>query len=325
MSVSLESLLAQSTLKWLKVITKNYQENVENYQDVDRIQKGVWYAQDFLRACRHNNPAIFDNFKEEGWQLTGYAPPQFFDRIPDVKNRLKYREWQFLAKPEVLPSDALKAAIQGLSIIDCGMACQIARYMALLEVLKEDKFNRLFGSVHGQLMNIGYSRVDELQPMRYLTDFAIASYKDEKGEAGNRPVKEGEICAFDGVQEYPDKYPYHHWQSITVLCSNDSAGNQRYVGLGLNPEGETEEEICTRLLDNYNNEEDVSLIAPTKEIKYYEIAKRSFPKKEEKVKGFNSGTPNRFKIEVIQDLMELPLDQVSIDFVKNHPSNKYRF
>lgn len=325
MSVNLESLLAQTTLKWLKVISKNFQENVENYQDVDRIQKGVWYAEDFLRACRHHNPAIFDYVKEGRRQQTGYVPPQFFDKIPDVKLPLKCRAWQFLAKPDVLPSDALKAAIQGLSIIDCGMACQIARYMALLEVLKEDKFNRLFGSVHGQLMNIGYSIEDELQPMRYLTEFTKAAYATEEGKEGHRPVKEGETCAFDGVWEYNYKYPYHSWQSITVLCSNDSADNQRFVGLGLNPEGETEKEICTRLLDNHNKEEDVSLIAPTKERKYYESARRAFSEKEEKVSGYNSGTPKRFKVEVIRDLMDLPLEEVSIDFVKNHPAHRYPF
>lgn len=44
-----------------------------------------------------------------------------------------------------------------------------------------------------------------------------------------------------------------------------------------------------------------------------------------KVPGFDPRAVSGFVVEVIRDLIALPLEQVSIDFVKNHPMNIRRF
>lgn len=316
--------LAESTVKWIKVIARSLQDSIAA-QDPSCLDKGIWFPFYFLEACHRYDSATHNYVRNTKWQMKGYAPPEFFERIPKNDAPLKCRVWEFLAKPDVLPSDALKAAIQGLSLIDCGMACQMARYLALLEVLKVDKFNRLFDSRVGQLMNIGYSD-DELQPMRYFVNFTTAANTKEKGTVGNRPVKEGEICCIEGVPEYQQKYPYMGWQSVNVICINEKPGEQKFVGLGIPSEGETEVEICKRLLDQYNKEENYSIFAPDElPVQFVQMWSMLHPQKAEKVDGYHSGTPEGFIVEVIRDLVNRPLEEVSMAFVKNHPANIDRF
>lgn len=324
---ALRQSLAESTVRGIKVIARGCHELSQKYsENASCIEKGIWYPFFFLEACNHHNPRILKYVKDNKWQLKGYMPAQFFDRIPDNNVPLKCRVWEFLAKPDVLPSDALKAAIQGLSIIDCGMACQLARYIALLEVLKEDKFNRLFGRQVGQLMNIGHRTYDELQPMRYFVDFTKAADSIEEGVMGNRPVKEGELCGFEGVPEYELKYPYMGWQTVNVICINAKPGEQRFVGLGIPPEGETEVELCNRLLDKYNKEENYALFAPKElPIEFVQMWAKLHPQKATEVGGYHPGTSEGFLVEVIRDLVKLPLEKVSMDFVKNHPANINRY
>lgn len=281
---------------------------------------------------------MFDFIKKENKQLIGYVSPKFFDKIPE-KDKLKFRTWHFIAKPNVLPSDALKAAIKGLSIIDCGMACQIARYGALLDILEENKFNLLFSKNVLGLINIGHRDSDHLQPMRYFVDFTKAVDKNIVGEIGNRPVKIGQVVGFEGVKNYTFKYPYGQWKASNAICINDTPGEQKFVSLGTGPEGKTEAEICQNLLDNYNkHEEDLFIMAPqgdkmvdhtNKMISLFgkeamnSSMKNLFPLAT-KVEGYNSQTPQDFIVEIINDLIKLPLEQISIDFVKNHPANSNR-
>ena len=220
------------------------------------------------------------------------------------------------------------------------MACQMARYGGLLEVLGDDRFNRLFSAQVGQLMNIGHRIPDKLQPMRYFVDFTEAVNKKIMGEEGNRPVKTGQVVAFDGVSNYGFKKPYSQWKAHSTICIDDTAGAQKFVSVGTDPEGETESEICQNLLDEYNKEEDDPyLLFPendemVKNMKQLSSIfgeknasasmKKLFPQAE-KVGGYHPGTPQDFIIEIISDLMKLPHEQISMEFVKTHNFNRDRF
>lgn len=339
---SLRERIAQAAIRWMKLIDQSHQEALQKYhEDHKYLQKNIWYAEDLVKACQASRePKMVDYIKRENKQFIGFLPHKFFDRIPENGGKLKFRAWHFIAKSSVLPSEALKAALQGLSIIDCGMACQMARYGALLDILGENKFNRLFGKQVGQLMNIGLWGYDTLQPMRYFVAFTEATYKNATGEVGNRPVKVGQLVGFAGVKTYSFKCPYGPWKALSTVCIKDTPGEQKFVGLGSGPDGMTESEICQTLLDKYNqDEEDPYLLAPDNDkmvmnIKLLEtvgdkdmaasIRKKLFPPAE-KVEGYNSQTPEDFIAEIIQDLIKLPLEQVSMDFVRNHRVNLNRF
>lgn len=339
---SLRDAIGQATIRWMKLIAQNHQEAMQNYpHDHKYLQKNLWYAEGLAKACQASKqPKMVAFIKKGNKQFIGFLPPAFFDRIPENEVKLKFRTWHFIAKPDVLPSEALKAALQGLSIIDCGMACQMARYGALLDLLGENKFNRLFGKQFGQLMNIGLWSDDELQPMRYFVAFSEAVNKNVTGVVGNRPVKVGQLVGFEGVKTYSMKCLYGPWKASNTICIRDTPGEQKFVSMGTGPDGMTESEICQILLDKYNqDEEDPYLLAPdddemVKMMKLMESVggkemaastrKTLFPP-ETKVEGYNPRTPEEFMVDIIRDLIKLPLEQVSMDFVRAHQVNATRF
>ena len=157
-NAELRGRLGQGTVKWMKEITKGSNESLQGYQkDNSLLQKNMWYGPDLLEACKKCNQIKMVEFLMKGNKLlSGYASNKYFSTIPDSGNFTGARVMHLIAKKDVLPADTLKAAVAGLTICDCGMACQIARYGALLDVLGEEKFNRLFGKEHGQPINICY-------------------------------------------------------------------------------------------------------------------------------------------------------------------------
>lgn len=339
---SLRDKIGQATIRWIRLLDQNHQDALQKYpKDHKYLQKNVWYAEDLAKACQASTqPKMVAFIKKGNKQLIGYLNPKFFDKIKENEGKLKFRTWHFIAKSDVLPSDALKAALQGLSIMDCGMACQMARYGALLDLLGENKFNRLFGNQVGQLMNIGLRIYDELQPMRYFVAYTEAVNKNASGEKGNRPVKVGQLVGFEGVKTYSLKCLYGPWKASNTFCIKDTPGEQKFVSLGTGPDGMTESEICQTLLDKYNqDEDDPYLLAPNDDEMVKPLLllqsiggkefvsstrKQLFPPAT-KVEGYNPLTPEDFIIEIIRDLIKLPLEQVSMQFVKTHQVNINRF
>lgn len=193
--------VGKAVVKWIKAIAENSQKASNTYsEDRSLLQKGIWYAYDLLVACKKvNEMGIYNFIKKDNKQLIGHLPADYFDRIPGNSGiKLKFRTWEFIAKSTVIPSAALQAAFNGLSIIDCGMACQMARYLALRDIIGELKFNRLFGKEVGQRINIG-SNEDKLQPMRYFVCYFAKSDDFGPETPGNRSVVVGDLVGFRGV------------------------------------------------------------------------------------------------------------------------------
>lgn len=343
--------LRMATVRWMKMITESNQEAREKYlKDHSYLQKNIWYAEDLLKACLDckENPTA-DWIRKHHFQLIGRLPPKYFDKIKDEQSKVKFKPYYFIAKKTMLASDALHEAVKGLSIIDCGTACQIALYGALLDVLEKEKFNRVFSDCFGQLMNLEYQEDNELQPMRHFTRFSltvleetikkmakqslgsvlekgIKNLEDGMGEMGKRPITTGQIISIEGVKDYRKKYPYGVWGNFNVVCCDDTPGKQKFIGLGLNPEGETEAEICDKFLKNYNKMENPLFLSPkaserelwdNMKLSDFEYFADLFPPAQQ-VQGFHFASPEEFKAELIYDLLELPLEAVSMDFVKQH-------
>ena len=324
----LRNKLGQATVKWMKEITKGSNEALGGYQkDNTFLQKKMWYGSDLLEACNKCNQNTMVDFLMKGNKLlSGYAPNKYFSTIPDSVNFTGVRVMHLIAKKDVLPSEALKAAVAGLTICDCGMACQIARYGALLDVLEEGKFNRLFGKEHGQSINLGYNIDDDLQPMRLFVDFTNAAKNALGGEINYRPVEIGQLILIDGVPTYTEKKPLGNWASHNVICYNKTSGEQRFGGFGLKNEGETEAEINQRLLNEYNRDEEPfkivsSEVKSTLEKVVPQVAKLK-DHKAAVVRGYAAASPQDFKIDLISDLVKMPLHEISISYVMNHLSNR---
>lgn len=325
----LRDQLGTAQVRWMQTICKGSNEALRGYhEEKGYIQKRVWYISDLRKACEElNQPGMLKFLEENNRWVLGYAPAKYFTKISDGGNFTKYRIMHFVAKQDVLPSEALKAAVAGLTIADCGVACQMARYGALLDVLGEPKFNRLFGNEAGQSINIGYRVDDELQPMRLFVDFTEEAKTGEAGERNHRPIKIGQLALINGVNNFPQKKPLGNWQSINVLCMDNTPGKQRFLYLGSSEEGETEEKMDQQLLEGYNCSEDPFYIVPEK---LKETFKRFNPSIEEfkcdvvtevEVEGYDPHSIQDFKVDLIRDLVALPLEQVSMNFVKMHPSN----
>lgn len=313
--------LRESMVKWMKIIAENNKEAMENYKNnLNYLQKNIWYAEDHLLACDALSPSMAKFIRKHQYHIKGRFDPQYFQIKKDEKHNLLH----YIAKKTVLASDALMAAIKGLTIIDCGIACRIAQYGALLDRLEEDKFNRVFGSAVGQSMNLNWMLDDDNQPMMYFVQFTFSAIKCGPGKPNERFIKKGQTAFIQGVENYRDKYPAGIGANMNLICNNDTPGKQTFVGLGLNPEGESEAEICEWLLKDYNQIKNPFFRSPVKDhwepsevSAIEELIREQFPPITQ-VKGFNPGSIEDFKAEIVYDLIEMPLEEVSIDFVKNN-------
>jgi hypothetical protein len=340
--VPLDKKIALATVEWVRALNQAEAHSKEGFKtDKRALTEGVWYPFSHWKAVESIDQAATKKLMEflaaTHSHVCGFANRKFFQNIPDFTSSgfKGYRIMHFVLKDNVLPTDAIKSVRLGLSIIDCGMACQIARYGALLEVLGEKKFNILFGnSNRGQKMNIGYLVDDHLQPMKYFVRFSEAAIesvvrqnykkKPEKiqGEMGNRPVKVGELVEIRGVATHRQKHPWTENAGYNLICSDDTPGKQRFIGLGT--EG-TEEEIVKQLVAGYNKNFQWSDIFPgLKNAINQAIANKYKDHQvtgldEKKDEGFNSGSMQHFNLSLIQDLIDLPEEQVSMAYVRNHP------
>lgn len=303
--------------------------------DRSLLDSGVWYPIDYAKALQQTNQSKRLEFLQEKKHLVhGYVSKKFFE--PVLEKNKEARDWSFLVCKDKLPSEALKAAVAGLSILDCGSVCQIARYKALLDVLGDAKFNRLFSEPYGVRMNIGYEVDDEFQPMRYFVDFTQHAHDQKPGTIGNRALEVGQIVAFHGVEEYKEKHPCGMGGNYNLACLNSTPGSQLYIGHGLPSQGANEHQIARIMIDEFNEQpnhyirlakdahEVMHSILKVKQIwhnRTIETPSPDNPLPIACVRGFDYGSAQDFRVHLIYDLMQAPLSQVSMEYVNHHPDS----
>lgn len=302
------------------------------------LDKGIWYPGDYIEALKAKGNASsiqrYEWLRNKGHLVDGWLKKIFFQPVFQKMNFVsstivKRRTWNFLANEDVLPSAAVKAAKLGLSILDCGTVCQIARYDALLKILGEEKFNRLFSDQYGQRLNISFDD-DALNPLRYFFDFTAAAKKGENGSVNERNVKVGQMISFNGVSKYLQKFPGGMGGNYNVICLDATPGKQLYIGHGLSANGATEKKIATQLIREYNKIPDhfsrvpetrkdmMQCILQIQNSADLEKDQISVKKPLKTVMGFDSGSPQDVCVELIADLVKLPLEQLSMEYVKTH-------
>ncbi len=311
-------------------MTKIAQSNHDVGQNVlqHKISDGFWYAQDLLDALKMaNQEQTLAWFKKDNKCMGGLISSAHFD--PGYTADGSIVQNCFIVKPGIKASEALDAAFTNTVVTDCGGACQIARYATLREVLGDDKFNRLFSSEVGQPMNLGYDISDEItQPMSLFvgfTEVVVRAAQGNSGAEGNRPVNVGELVLIRGPKDGNKLKPLSIWNNINVVCNNSNPGNQTFIGMGLHPAGLTEVALGSRLLEGFNNpEKPFDRVDPdTLEVHRtaYPLAEKHWNYQAENVLGYDAGSPQFFKTELIRDLIKLPLEEVTMDYVRTHALN----
>lgn len=337
--VPLKEKIARATIEWITALHDSEVSSRAAFkQSREAVRHGVWYPSVHYQAVRslgNEQSALKKHFSDLSAHACGYVPRNFFTHIVDSGNHAfkGRRIMHFMLGEGAIPSEAMKAAKEGLSVIDCGVACQIARYGALLDVLGERKFNILFGSSpRGQRMNIGYKVDDHLQPMQYFVDFTRAAKEavyrfqlnsnPEKitGEIGNRPIALGQMVEIRGVLTHRQKHPWKANSGYNLFCSDDTPGNQQFIGLGIKG---SEKELNAHLLNSYNEAFSWDVIPEELRSQESQYIADQFKNDQAECldiyynEGFNLGSMQDFKLPLIEELIKLPEDQVSMDFVRN--------
>lgn len=320
-------------------VARSVQEMAAESEQALRTKKatqGVFYPGDLIHLLEASKEhALLEGARNQKCFINGWVNADYFDsvveKLPDRRRQI--RCFSFIAKDEVTASEALKAAKTGLRILDCGNVCEIALYDALLQELGEDKFNRLFSKEHGQKLNIGFTH-DEVQPMRYFCRFTEAAIQQIPGQVGSRRVQVGDVVSFNGVDEYRKKHPNGMGSNYNVVCIDATPGSQKYVGHGLSAKGAAEAEIALLMANEYNQKPDHFSRVPPKGYPFVRqilqdrnsasLAKdRVRTNKPLKVvRGFDRGSPMALRADVIAALIELPLEQVSMDYVLSYLSRQ---
>jgi len=247
--LSLKTKVLNARLKCMQEIVRNSQNALEgSKEDKTWLEKGMWYPEDFLDACiKHNQQEKIDFIVNKEKFLYGYADPKYFKRLIELGGT-KPERFCFRVKKGVSASEALNAIIRGFSISDCAMAHSVSCYSAILEIIGKEKFDKIF---QGKFRMIIGRPVHQPVPidlfLRYTSDKLI---KDTK--IGDRDVIEGESYYIEGVKDYYDKFPFSFLGAHNTVCVKATSGEQLFTSLGLNPEGESEEQIYTKFVDAFN-------------------------------------------------------------------------
>jgi hypothetical protein len=178
--------------------------------------------------------------------LTGYLNEEFFEKTARCSFKLKSGK---------KASEALESLLTGPSIVDCGNATTIVYYKCVLDILGEEKFNKIFSPDLGNVLSITQAGVtDSDNPISIFSDFNEGSRSGESGISGKRPVNLGDECHFRGVIWYANKHPEGFAGGWNVIYIGDNEeGKQLFNAHGF-PKPLTEIEIKKMLLELYNRE-----------------------------------------------------------------------
>jgi hypothetical protein len=323
------------------------------------LNTGFWYPEDMAFALKDlgTSSALkrYEFLKEQGMLITGRLPPAFFKSVKKQgSDTCKEFEWTLLPghKPSKVLAEAKKGFEEiknGFALIDCGAAVTLARHIGLLHYLEEtngpigiEKFDRYFSSPHGRQMNIGYAD-EETQPMRYLirfTDVAnqlslemsrgVANDKSY-GTLGARPVKIGQVVGLNGVSKHDRKMPFNQASNFNVVCNDETLEKQLFTGHGLPGRGISEVEVYRLMAQEYNRKPDHEIRIPSARLEESKLllwSKRSrelendqvdLKHPEKVVRGYDPTSPQDFEPRLIYDIIQAPVGQISLDFIKQKP------
>lgn len=295
----------------LQAIAKRSRESLNGYaENPSFLDTGMWYPSDlFMALTKTQQTGKINLLMEKDAFYYGYANPEFFEPVKE-QGGVERGRCAFQVKDGVPAADALKEIRTGFTICDCTMAYSIAFYETLLDILGEEKFNRLFQ---------GHFRMVLGQSLTFCTpENLLCEHRN-----GSPFIKKGKRFYFEGVQYFHDKHLFSPWGGIHVVCIDDTANRQLFTGFGLDPEGETAEQIIQKLLEAYNEPADLTMGLSKELLDKFSIkivyAQMCLDHQvtRERVIGLSASAPSDFKIDLINALIKASPEQVSSNFVVN--------
>lgn len=208
------------------------------------LNAGVYCSNDYYELLKQtpgdNAKKRLEIFIEQGAFFQGKAPKEYFERIKDKDSVTGNLLNGFQVAKGKLPSEAL-ASILGpnkkLTLVSCIEVCQLAYIKALLDVLGEEKFNKIFAA-------------DGKYPLSIGAKSSYAPFLMQKSDPTD--VRVGDWL---NVLTHP-LFLFKHWNSdsrgIPILFQGGNNDTARYVGFGLPPRGVSYQEILEICAAEYN-------------------------------------------------------------------------
>lgn len=205
---------------------------------IEGSQKGIMYPKQYFKELGSECYGISDYVS----QMDELKKKEYlcFELAEDICN--------FIARSEVLPSTAIRSFIDGPTAADCASTVQAVYLNAVLDVLGEEKFDKLFKESQNKLRIRRWGCMDEQSSLFSLTEFL--PQKNEKINENELSI--GDYVVVPGVPFYSLKHPYDVMSSLHSLVMTHDTFNQPIVaGLELNRPISLRE-VKQFLLDAYN-------------------------------------------------------------------------
>jgi hypothetical protein len=249
---SLEKRMGDIVARTVQEISADYEKRrLGSRNDPTLLNGGIWMANEYYHALQEAGKTAASRLKfltEKGY-FYHVLPPKQFENILSKDAVSGYVLSSIALKKNCKPSEALSAIKTNLSLLDCSMVCQIGQYQAILEVLGEAKFNKLFSRDGKFPMVIGQYG----EKINSLCQGFLSGGSNKSGIKGERPVNIGERHCFLNDEKYRERHSLMgDSQAMNVIPIHSTPGKQKFVGFGLPGAGVSEEEIEQYLIDQYN-------------------------------------------------------------------------
>lgn len=219
---------------------KGYKENLQ------LLAKGISYPIDYFNALTETRQQQrIDFFRDRNNFYHGFASAKHFEMIPDNATHSGKKVGCFILKNGVLPSEALKALREGLSLVGCAEVCQIAQYGAIEDILGTEKFNMLFAANSQTPLIIGST-----EPRNPISRLRIYLLKENPSPS---EIKKGDLVRIANAPLYFSKHLIiGPCQAYNSICVDDTIGSQKFTALGTAPNGLTHNQMKEVLLADFN-------------------------------------------------------------------------
>lgn len=289
-----------------KAISDGIINTMSQFLNKHKITKGIWYPNDYRKYLMDE----FDIEMDESF-YTGFANKKFFEKTGCFTFKLKEGK---------KASEALLSFLEGPTVADCGNATMACYYKCVLDIVGNDKFDKLFSSKPFTLTISRHGITDAQSPISYLSEYTTASKKQTTGIPGKRPLEIGQECHFGGVGWYANKHPAGVGAGWNVIyIGNNQEGQQLFMAHGFE-QPLTENQIYQKLVEIYNRKrtpQDEQLIIQARQphlydkkrnkhlVSHYTISKKEIEQNLEKfVKGFLVGSIRGLQVDRLIKLIK---------------------
>jgi hypothetical protein len=160
--------------------------------DVQLLSKGIYYPHEYYNALkRTNHLEQIETLKKTDSFYHGYLSSEHFSIDVSLGPMMENCCGSFLLRENVRPSEALKAVREGPSLILCGVICQIARLLAVQEILGTEKFDILFASNSSTPLKLGL-----YCPISHLLQFVWVEEPIQGASSDISSIKKGDLVKF---------------------------------------------------------------------------------------------------------------------------------